>query len=159
MTTETEEGLARAQEQAQAQLESIRAMVARLDHSQDCNGEDCELTDAEILEGLSLAGDAADEEDRTLYHNEDAAIEAIRCDALSFEVRSDWHGIGEDTEDTEYAILLCTGGPAVRITGELDGGVPATASLEYQDWFTPWTDAPLSAADKGALISYAAAIA
>jgi hypothetical protein len=36
-------------------------------------------------------------------------------------------------------ILLCTGGPAVRIVGELDRGTPCRAWLEYQDWGTPWT--------------------
>lgn len=38
-----------------------------------------------------------------------------------------------------YTILLATGGPALRVTGELDERrVPKTASLEHQDWMTPW---------------------
>jgi hypothetical protein len=39
----------------------------------------------------------------------------------------------------EFNILLSTGGPAVRIMGELRYGEPYRAWLEVQDWFTPWT--------------------
>ncbi len=40
-----------------------------------------------------------------------------------------------------YEITLAGGGPAARITGELDEhGEPYTATLEYQDWGTPWTE-------------------
>ena len=38
-----------------------------------------------------------------------------------------------------YRILLCFNGPAVYITGALDGGIPVTAYLQYQDWGTPLT--------------------
>lgn len=37
-------------------------------------------------------------------------------------------------------ILLCTGGPAVRIKGELSDNEPTRAWLEVQDWFKPWTE-------------------
>ena len=59
---------------------------------------------------------------------------------LSILVRSDWHepGIPSD-EGGEYEILLCTGGPAVRITGPLNSyEEPDDAFLQCQDWFTPW---------------------
>ena len=64
----------------------------------------------------------------------------IQEDPLSVEVRTDWHSVGaEDTKPTDYNILLCTGGPACRIIGELDEyGQPDSAQIEYQDWFTPW---------------------
>jgi hypothetical protein len=43
----------------------------------------------------------------------------------------------------EYRILLCTGGPAVQITGNLSSyNEPAAATLQHQDWFLPWTDYP-----------------
>jgi len=64
---------------------------------------------------------------------------------LSILVRSDWHepGIPSD-EGGEYGILLCTGGPAVRITGPLDGyEEPADAFLQCQDWGTPWESVTL----------------
>jgi hypothetical protein len=43
-------------------------------------------------------------------------------------------------EPVEYQILLSTGGPALRITGQLGAhGEAGTAHMEYQDWGTPWT--------------------
>ena len=62
---------------------------------------------------------------------------------LSVEVRSGWLPISHDKdfEPDEYRVLLCTGGPAVQITGECDDlGGPLTARLQHQDWGTPWTD-------------------
>jgi hypothetical protein len=59
---------------------------------------------------------------------------------LSVEVRSDWYCPGMVGEPVEYQILLSTGGPALRITGQLDKyGEARTADMEYQDWGTPWT--------------------
>jgi hypothetical protein len=68
------------------------------------------------------------------------AHDRIQEDPLSVEVRSDWHSPGDGNDKpAEYNILLCTGGPAVRIIGGLgEYGQPETAELEYQDWFTPW---------------------
>lgn len=42
----------------------------------------------------------------------------------------------------EWSILLGTGGPADRVlvTTDLNGDIEA-AVYQYQDWFTPWTDA------------------
>jgi hypothetical protein len=38
-------------------------------------------------------------------------------------------------------LLLSTGGPAVRILGELDSYCqPYRPALQYQDWGTPWQD-------------------
>jgi hypothetical protein len=140
-----EKELERAKAQARAQLDSIIGMVKRLKHCEDCSGEDCELTDEEIYDGLGLSyqeGDKATDEEREDYHDEDSAREAIDNDPLSVEVRSDWHSAGDKGDKpTEYRILLCTGGPAVQITGDLDEyGQPENAKLEYQDWFTPWTE-------------------
>jgi len=67
------------------------------------------------------------------------AIQAILGDPLSVEVRSGWHTPGGQTEPCEFQILLCTGGPACRIIGELDEyNEPYNAIVEYQDWFTKW---------------------
>lgn len=78
------------------------------------------------------------------YLDEDDARQRIEEDALSVEVRSDWHSPHErDTSGkaTEYRILLCTGGPACQIVGDLDRhGEPESARIQYQDWGTPWTD-------------------
>ena len=70
----------------------------------------------------------------------ETALEAIQQDALSVEVRSDWVSPGEKMTAGQFNILLCTGGPAVRIMGELDEhGEPYRAWLECQDWGTQWT--------------------
>lgn len=51
----------------------------------------------------------------------EAAQTSIDEDPLSVEVRGDWHVPGgEGAKPSEFMILLCTGGPAVRIRGELD---------------------------------------
>lgn len=77
-------------------------------------------------------------EAETDQEHEDAE-RRIHEDALSVEVRGDWHapGVEEDvTTVCDYRIPLCTGGPAV---GQLNLGEPSTAHMEVQDWFTPWT--------------------
>lgn len=54
-----------------------------------------------------------------------------------------------------FEILLCTGGPAARITGKLnENKEPSTANLEYQNWFTPWTAYPLDSEDEDMLLKY-----
>jgi hypothetical protein len=76
--------------------------------------------------------------------NDDAeeARERIQEDPLSVHVREDWKNPGEESTPGEFQILLCTGGPAVRIMGELDDNMqPCRAWIEYQDWGTPWTHA------------------
>lgn len=143
----------RAEDQARAQYESIVSMLDALDVDYDrlqelrdlkANAEECGndagagdddpvISGAELEELSALqaqAGDCADEDD---------ARQRIEEDPLSVEVRSDWSAPGESLEATEFRILLCTGGPAVQIRGELDRGEPVRAWLEYQDWGTPWT--------------------
>ncbi len=91
---------------------------------QDVDGED--LADLE-----AAAGDCEDREE---------AERRIREDALSVEVRSGWTTLGDTLTADEFCILLTTGGPAVRILGELDEyGEPRRAWLEVQDWSQPWT--------------------
>lgn len=103
-----------------------------------------EANSEELAQLESNAGDCEDE---------DEARQRIQEDALSVEVRSDWTAPGETLEPSEFCILLCTGGPAVRILGELDNGSPSRAWLEYQDWGTPWTQ--LFDVDASTLIRYA----
>lgn len=101
----------------------------------------------ELAELEAAAGDCSDRDD---------ADERIQNDALSVEVRSDWHYPGDGSEPTEFQILLCTGGPAVRIMGELNHyGEPVRAWLEYQDWGTPWTERVNQDGDHDALLIYA----
>lgn len=74
------------------------------------------------------------------YHNWSEVIQQqIDEMPLSILVRSDWHAPGDAGEAGEYEILLCTGGPAVRITGPLNSyDEPDDAFLQCQDWGTPW---------------------
>ncbi|KKL25670.1 hypothetical protein LCGC14_2402940 [marine sediment metagenome] len=85
------------------------------------------------------------------------AHEAILEDALSVEVRSGWHAPeAPHHPPLEYCLLLCTGGPAVRIRGDLDSyGTPASVILEYQDWGTPWTVYPATGAEDAIMLVYA----
>jgi hypothetical protein len=98
-----------AEQQGRSQLESIVAMVGAL----------CA---------------AANDNER------EAAQTTIQEDPLSIEVRGDWHAVGADAaKPSEFMILVCTGGPAVRIIGELDKHCePENATVEYCDWFTAW---------------------
>jgi hypothetical protein len=83
---------------------------------------------AELAELVEEAGDCTDRED---------AEQRILEDALSLRIfgeRTD----GEWVAD-RFELLLGTGGPAVRIMGELEGGEAHRAWLEVQDWGTPWT--------------------
>lgn len=87
--------------------------------------------------------------------DDDERYETIQEDPLEIAVRSDWHEPGrDDNVSTEYKILLCTGGPAVRIIGELDDyNQPSTAKIQHQDWFTGWQT--WHGADEDSLLEYA----
>jgi hypothetical protein len=66
-----------------------------------------------------------------------------------------WHSLG-DVVPTHYRILLCFGGPAVQVTGELGAAMePSDANIEYQNWFTPWTRLPLGDDAQAAVLQYA----
>lgn len=93
----------------------------------EANPEDAE----ELAELVAAAGECADE---------DEAIERITEGPLSVQVRSGWADSPADFAAEEFEILLTTGGPAVRIRGELDRGGVHRAWLQVQDWGTPWTD-------------------
>ena len=84
----------------------------------------------------------------------DAARYAIREDALEIAVREDWHAPGVKMAPTDFMILITTGGPAVRIRGELNNhSEPCRAWLEVQDWGTPWTE--YHDVDEDVLLDYA----
>lgn len=86
----------------------------------------------ELKDSLEQAGECTSRED---------AEQRIHEDPLSVEVRSGWASSKEEFQPEEFNILLSTGGPAVRILGELDANnEPCRAWLQTQDWGTPWTD-------------------
>lgn len=85
-----------------------------------------------------------DEMDWAHDPDHEAVVDAIRDlvidDPLELQVRSEWHSLGEIAGSGEFRILLCTGGPAVRITGRLVDSEPSESCIEHQDWGTPWTE-------------------
>lgn len=120
--------------QARAQLADIREKVAELKKHEDR---------------------ASDLQERQW----EEAEQAILQDPLTVEVREDWHAVGatdESGKPAEWRILLCTGGPAVQIVGEFDANQePEKPRLQHQDWFTPWTDTPLTADEIADVLTYA----
>lgn len=92
-------------------------------------------------------------------NDDSGAYERIHEHPLEVSVRSGWHQPGQphiNFTSAEYLILLCTGGPAVRIIGELDEHKsPITARIEYQDWGTPWTNYMLTSDETDAVLEYA----
>lgn len=91
----------------------------------------------EIRDAYRAAGDP-----KLLSNEQEDIIERLREQALSVLVREPWHSPSEKMGAVEYEILLTTGGPGLRVWGELDGyGEPASADLEMQDWGVPWRKA------------------
>jgi hypothetical protein len=127
----------RAKAQAGAQLASIEELVKCLEHAEECNNTAC----------------GAD-----CPHDVDEARETITDNVLSVDVRTDWHGVGavEACKPTHYKILLCWGGPAVQIVGTLNEyNQPASARLQYQDWFTEWMDYQMTDEEAQTLLTFA----
>jgi hypothetical protein len=127
-----------AKDQAAAQYDSIVFMLGALsldwDRLRDLRDtEDLSIEDQEEVEALELM--------RNDCEDEDDARQVLEASPLSVEIRSGWYAPGEDPAPAEeFQILLCTGGPAVRIMGTIDHrGAPDRAWLEFQDWGTPWT--------------------
>ena len=114
-------------QQAKAQIKSIIEMIDTLNKA--INSENC--------------------------NEQDEAQEAIQNDPLSVEVRSGWHSVGSTYPPEEFCILLCWGGPACRIIGDLsEHAQPENPRLEYQDWGTSWTEYPLTSEEEEALQAY-----
>lgn len=115
--------------------------------------ENSELQARAQLESIiEMLEDLESEDSETV---EDAQ-QRIQDDPLSICVRSDWQNIGEPLEPAEFEILLCTGGPAVRIIGKLDmDNQPERPRLQHQDWGTPWTEVlRLTDEERAALLQF-----
>lgn len=165
----------RAKDQAAAQYSSICEMVANLDRETAIAHFASQLSEDERAQAIKQFAEENEEdyildadteaqlirimedynfEPEGFTFDEDEARQTIQEDALSVEVRSGWQSAGETLTPSEFAILLCTGGPAVRIRGELNQyNEPARAWLEYQDWGTPWMQ--YCDADQDTLLAYA----
>jgi hypothetical protein len=88
----------------------------------------------------------------------DDAYETIREEILesplSVQVRSDWQPMDQPLQASQFCILLSTGGPGLRIVGDLGlYNCPENSRLEIQDWGTPWQELPQAAnAATGAIL-------
>lgn len=157
-----------AREQAEAQYDSICRMLDayeldwdRLEELREMKADhEAEMRDELDPKPFNVAHpDEADElemleADAGDCEDQDDAQERISEDPLEVSVRSDWQTPHEDLEVTQFRILLCTGGPAVQIVGELDEHkTPCRAWMEYQDWGTPWTE--YVGAQSSRLVAYA----
>ena len=122
---------------------SLSAVEALAEWERDLAEWDVENGE-ELAELVAAAGECESRED---------AERRIQEDPLSIEVRSGWTSLGEPLQAEEFNILLGTGGPAMRIIGELDEyKQPYSATLQAQDWFTPWTD--YRGGDEDVLLTY-----
>lgn len=108
-------------------LEELREIETEVERDPDARMDEDHREELKELE--EAAGDCKDREE---------AEQRIQEDALS--VRIFGERTNGDWEADKFEILLTTGGPAVRIMGELDGEDPKHAWLEVQDWGTPWTE-------------------
>ena len=105
----------------------------------------------EMVAELTAADESGDEDRR-----ENARV-AIQESVLSVEIRDGWRAPGAKGEPHEYSILLTTGGPALRLTGNLDEDSQPDEwpRLEFQDWFTPWAEYLPARAHREALQQFA----
>lgn len=171
-----------AEEQAKAQIESIVEMVAALDedtarrtaaeeYAKNIDRDRCvellteasiDTNDDESVETLreavieNIADETIEPDDFEFEFDDEDARQTIQEDPLSVQLRSGWYTPGEEKpEAEEFEILLCTGGPAVRIVGDLGmHSQPERPRIQYQDWGTPWTEYFPTSEQRDALQTY-----
>lgn len=155
MRTNTEEK-DHAVENATSWLETIieqaNALTMDWDRYEELKDMDPEDMDDDEKEELAELTETATLEGE-LFTDADAVRERIEEGPLSVQVRSGWYSPGAEPEKPEeFEILLTTGGPALRIIGELDEyGQPERPRLQYQDWGTPWTEYIVTGSDRESL--------
>ncbi len=150
-----------AEQNAAGWYSSIAELVAALEVDYDRLAELTDLEDGKHLdvpeqeELAELTAAATIEGD--LQPDAEAVRERIQEGPLSVEVRADWHPPGDmSMASYEFCILLSTGGPALRLMGDLDEfQQPTRAYLQYQDWGTPWIDYYAGEGSGAVLLTYA----
>lgn len=91
---------------------------------------------------------------RDEYQDEEHAEEMAKESPLSIELSGTWTP-GETPIADGFVILLSTGGPALRIVGELGQyNEPNRAWLEYRDWGTAWTEYYGENSDQDAILAF-----
>lgn len=114
------------------------------------------LSEIVALVAALKAAEAADDHEAV-----DAKRQEIEEGPLSLQIRNGWYTPGDPDKGgpAEFELLLSTGGPALRVVGELDEHAQpwGTPRLQWQDWGTPWTDYhETTDEDDEALSAYAA---
>lgn len=141
-----------AQANARGWLGTIREQVAALEpvECETCGQWHAEDPCAEIDDDLK-----GDSEDAL----RESVRERIQESPLSVLTRSGWREPGSEPEaEEEYEILLSTGGPALRLRGELsEHGEPASVRMEWQDWGTSWTEHRLTVDEEADVLTWCSA--
>lgn len=145
--------LSHARQSARGTLKCITEDLARLTLAE--RWDESDLDDrVDLCRKAGISVFAARHDECPIDHDE--AQETIDHGPLSVEVRSGWYTPGDTPEPSDYCLLMGTGGPAVRIRGELgQWNQPSTARLECQDWFTPWTEVETTTEENDVLLAYA----
>lgn len=87
--------------------------------------------DHDFEEPLNIEGEGE-------FADQDAVLERLQEMPLCLEKLITDHR----NEETQWEILLGTGGPATRVLVTTDyRGVVTEAEYQFQDWFQPWTSA------------------
>ena len=124
-------------DQAIAQMQYIEDLLVALHMDWDL------YSDLKDCDQLGLGEDELQEltDQSAGCDSRDEALERLEENPLEIQFRSGWESDTSDLTPHEFSILLCSGGPAVRIRGYMDGnGNPSNAWVEYQDWGAPWTE-------------------
>ena len=138
----------RAQQNARGWAENISDLYEAW---QFCRGD---LEGRDLSRGAKRILREHDHDGRNVEEVREAIEQKCQESALSVEVREGWHAPGASDGPEDFAILLSTGGPALRLRGDLDQHCqPHRAWLEYQYWFEPWTK--FFGADSDALLWFA----
>ena len=99
------------------------------------------ITDYYNADGLLADGAESVEVDGMTFCDSDTLWDTVLNTPLDVSVRSAWASVGTEFEVDEYQVLLSTGGPSLRIHGDLDScGRAVNARLEWQDRGTGWRD-------------------
>ena len=134
MTEETNHAL----QNAQSSVESIKGRILAMDEGSwerrdELKGDEGTLDADDMAELAELNAQLSE------YDDADDARTQAEQSALSIELTGTW-APGTEPKADGFIILLTTGGPALRIVGELnEHNEPDRAWMEYQDWGTPWT--------------------
>jgi hypothetical protein len=129
-----------------------------MSHSETAAAGTCQLIN-ELCEALDALANGAESVswDGDTFDSADDLRDRAQEWPLSVLVRSDRYAPGKpDTSPTEFELWMCTGGPAVRMRGDLsEYGEPTRAYVQHQDWGTGWRDYVGDEFDSGNVLRFA----